>query len=171
MRRPPPQSEALASLRRTLGSTSDTAINRAAGLLLAIPDERLERLMRSPARKPVIETIFFLMPRYLDRTRARGLNLAIRWRVTSAAEPDADPDVYDLVIAERRCRVVRTGRGPAPLVTITIEATDLLRVATGRTNPMQAYFDGRLKLRGDIMQAARLTSLFQIPNTPRTKAP
>jgi hypothetical protein len=28
---------------------------------------------------------------------------------------------------------------------------------------MQSYLGGRLSLRGDIMQAARLTSLFRIP--------
>jgi putative sterol carrier protein len=163
----PQPGDAFDSVRRTLLATSEIAINRAAELVLSVPDERLEQLMRTQARRPIIEAIFFLMPRYVDRTRAKGLNLAIRWQITSPEDPTAEPDVYDLVIAERRCRVLRSGRGPTPLVTITVEATDLLRLATGRINPMQAYFDGRLKLRGDIMQAARLTSVFQIPNAPR----
>jgi alkyl sulfatase BDS1-like metallo-beta-lactamase superfamily hydrolase len=163
MRLPAQANEALGSLRRALQASGEDAADRVVKALASVPDARLEQAMRTPARHAVVETIFFLMPRYLDRTRAKGMNLAIRWQVT-APGTGGDPDVYDLVIAERRCRVVRRGRGPAPLVTITIEATDLLRLALGRYNPMQAYFDGKLKLRGDIMQAARLTSLFRIPN-------
>ena len=136
-------------------------------LAAQIPEQRLEQLMRTPVRPLIVESIFLLMPRYLNRAKATGLNLAIRWRVTPPDDPDS-ADVYDLVIADRRARVVRHTGGSKPLVTITIGATDLLMLATGRTNPMQAYFDGKLRIRGDIMQAARLTALFRIPDPRRT---
>lgn len=152
----------LAPARRTLESGAAEVTDRLAELIGAIPDRHLELLMRTPARRVVIESIFLLMPRYLDRTRVAGLDMAIRWEL-NAAQEGAEPEVYDLVIAERRCRVTR-GASPAhPLVTIGIEPVELLRLAVGRSNPMQAYFSGRLSLRGDIMQAARLTSLFRIP--------
>lgn len=163
MRLPPQAGAALTTLRRATQTATEETANRAARVIARIPDERLEQLMATPARRVITEAIFALMPRYLNRARATGVNLAIRWRVTPPGD-DGDPEVYDLVIAERRCRVVRRGRGPAPLVTITIEATELLRLATGRANPMQSYFDGKLKLRGDVMQAARLTALFRIPD-------
>lgn len=156
-------SGAIATARRAADSAADGATARLVGLLGAVPDERLDQLMRTPARRVVVETIFVLMPLYLNRTRARGLNLAVRWQITAPGDPD-DVDVFDLVIAERRCRTLRGGGGPAPLVTVRVESVELLRLAIGRVSPMQAYFDRRLSLSGDIMQAARLTSLFRIPD-------
>jgi alkyl sulfatase BDS1-like metallo-beta-lactamase superfamily hydrolase len=144
---------------------AEEVARRLAWLAGAVPDRQLEQLMRTPARRVVTEAIFLIMPRYLDRRRAAGLDMAIRWRVRG---PDAedDPDVYDLIIAERRCRVTRGASEARPLVTVTLDAVELLRLVTGRTNPMQSYLAGRLSLRGDIMQAARLTSLFRVPPGP-----
>jgi alkyl sulfatase BDS1-like metallo-beta-lactamase superfamily hydrolase len=131
----------------------------------AVPDRQLEQLMRTPARRVVTEAIFLIMPRYLDRRRAAGLDMAIRWRVRTPGDED-DADVYDLIIAQGRCRVTRGASEARPLVTVSLDAIELLRLATGRTNPMQSYLAGRLSLRGDIMQAARLTSLFRVPAGP-----
>jgi hypothetical protein len=132
-------------------------------VLSAIPDRQLEQLMQTPARRVVVESIFLIMPRYLDRTRAAGLDMAIRWRVRNGDPDEGSVDVYDLIIAERRCRVTRGESQARPLVTITTESVELLRLATGRSSPMQSYLAGRLALRGDIMQAARLSSLFRMP--------
>lgn len=145
---------------------AEDVANRLAGVLSAIPDRQLEQLMQTPARRLVIETIFLIMPRYLDRTRAAGLDMAIRWRVRSGEPDENSDDVYDLVIAERQCRVTRGESEARPLVTVTLESVELLRLATGRSTPMESYLAGRLSLRGDIMQAARLTSLFRIPTAP-----
>ena len=141
---------------------AEEVAHRLAWLAAAIPDRQLEQLMRTPARRVVTEVIFLIMPRYLDRRRAAGLDMAIRWRVHGPGDRD-DPDVYDLIIAERRCRVTRGESQARPLVTVTLESTELLRLATGRTSPMQSYLAGHLSLRGDIMQAARLASLFRVP--------
>lgn len=142
---------------------AEEVANRLAGLAAAIPDRHLEQLMRTPARRVMIETIFLIMPRYLVRSRATGLDMAIRWRVKGPVPHEDEVDVYDLIIAQRRCRVTRGESEARPLVTITIEPVELLRLITGRTSPMESYLAGRLSLRGDIMQAARLTSLFRVP--------
>lgn len=142
---------------------TEEVANRLAGGLGAIPDRHLEQLMRTPARRLVIEAIFLVMPRYLNRTRAAGLDMAIRWRVSGSDPNEQAFDVYDLIMAQRRCRVTRGESQARPLVTITIEPVELLRLTTGRSSPMQSYLAGRLSLRGDIMQAARFTSLFRVP--------
>lgn len=155
-----PRPEAvLATLRTAPAAGLQLAIDQGTGLVQQISDQHLEWVMNSPLRRPIVEAIFLLMPRYLDRTRASALNLAVRWTLTGSE----DPDQFDLVIEGGRCRVIRGGGSRRPLVTITVESVELLRLALGRSNPMQAYFAGRLVLRGDVMQAARLTSLFRVP--------
>jgi alkyl sulfatase BDS1-like metallo-beta-lactamase superfamily hydrolase len=144
---------------------AEEVAHRLAWLLDAIPDRQLEQLMRTPARRVIIEAIFLVMPRYLDRRQAAGLDMAIRWRVHGPDEADVH-DVYDLIIAQRRCRVTRGASEARPLVTVTVESTELLRLATGRTSPMQSYLAGRMSLRGDVMEAVRLTSLFRMPAGP-----
>ncbi|HET9719504.1 MAG TPA: SCP2 sterol-binding domain-containing protein [Solirubrobacteraceae bacterium] len=145
---------------------AEEVAHRLAWLLDAIPDRQLEQLMRTPARRVVTEAIFLVMPRYLDRRQAAGLDMAIRWRVHGPDDTNVH-DVYDLIIAQRRCRVTRGGSEARPLVTVTVDSTELLRLATGRTNPMQSYLAGRMSLRGDVMQAVRLTTLFRMPSGPR----
>jgi putative sterol carrier protein len=66
--------------------------------------------------------------------------------------------------------VTREGEGPTPRLTITVDAAEFLRIAAGTSNPVNAYFNGKLSLRGDLMQAARLTMLFRIPSPPRKPA-
>jgi putative sterol carrier protein len=143
----------------------DPLADQAAKLVRTMPPQRLDRLMRSPARRPVLEVIFWQIPLHLSQERAVGVTAAIRWRITG--RKDGGADVYDLLIADGECRVVRENQGPAPRLTITVDAAEFLRIAAGSSNPVSAYFGGKLSLRGDLMQAARLTTLFRIPSPPR----
>jgi len=156
-------------VERLLTGSFDQLARSLSDLAGTLPDRHVRQLMRSPARRPIVESIFWLMPRYLNRTRTRGLYVAVRWRVKADAS-DTEPDIYDVVIADGRCRVLRGASGPPPLATITLEAAELLLLATGRSNAMQAYFAGRLGLRGDIVQAAQLTTLFRIPTARQAPA-
>jgi hypothetical protein len=145
---------------------AEQMLGRLAALSDTVPDRHLELLMRTPARRLVVESIFLVMPLYLDHTPAAGLETTIRWRVTGA-EPDDDPDVYDLVIAQRGSQVRRAEPSARPLVTITIPPLELVRLATGRSSLMQAYLSGRLSLRGDIVQVLRLASQLGAPQGSR----
>jgi alkyl sulfatase BDS1-like metallo-beta-lactamase superfamily hydrolase len=125
--------------------------------------------MRSPARRVVLDGIFWQMPQHFDRRRAAGMTSSIRWCITGRA--DGEPDIYQLEIGDGRCRVIRGSDAPDPRVTITVDGAEFLRLATGSSDPMKAYFSGRIKLAGDIMLAAKLMSLFRIPAPPpRTSA-
>jgi hypothetical protein len=148
------------------------AIDWVARTIRSQPPERVDRLMRTPARRVVLAAIFWQMPQHLDRRRAAAVNAAIRWRIGGRA--DGGEDVYDLVLTDGRARVERGGRDEAPRLTITIDGAEFVRVAVGSSNPVNAYLGGKLALRGDVMQAARLTMLFRIPTgagqpaTPQT---
>ena len=48
--------------------------------------------------------------------------------------------------------------------TVTMEAHDFLRLATGHLNPVTGVLRGKLKVRGDRTKALQLSSLIEIPS-------
>ncbi len=134
-----------------------------------VPADRLEWFMRTPLRRPLLDAIFWQMPKHLDRARAARLSATARWRITG--NHDGDADVYELTIKHGRCDVSRGVGSAQAQVTITVDRVEFIRLITGNSDALQAYFTGRLALAGDIMLAAKLMSLFRIPNggsSPRT---
>jgi putative sterol carrier protein len=55
--------------------------------------------------------------------------------------------------------------GKSAKVTITLAGAELVQLAAGTSDPMQAYFKRRIKLAGDIMLAAKLVRLFRVPGS------
>jgi putative sterol carrier protein len=151
-------------MARTMGDASRALADGFARGVRGIPDHRLEQALRTPLRRVVLDGIFWQMPQHLDRTRAAGINATVRWEVTGRG--DGGVDTYDLVLGGGRCQVQRGAKGDARL-TITLGAAELVRLASGGLDPMQAYYKRRIKLGGDIMLAAKLTALFRIPTAAR----
>jgi putative sterol carrier protein len=158
--------QVVAAARRQLAETPAQLADGFARLVRRSPEQRLERVMRSPARRMILDGIFWQMPQHLDRRGAAGLNTVVQWRITGRA--DGRTDAYRLTIADGRARVRRGSTDPDARVTITLTGAEFLRLVTGLADPMQAYFGGRIQLAGDIMLAARLQSLFRIPAASRT---
>ncbi len=128
------------------------------------PPQRLEQLMRSPARRPVLDGIFWQMPKQVDASVvAQGATLAIKWVVTG--RPDGGNDIYQLIIEDGRARTEHAETVEARL-TVTLDGVEFLKLASGNSDPMQAYFTGRIQLSGDIMVAAKLAQMFRMPGAP-----
>ncbi len=161
--------EARAALDRALVTASTHAADLFAQAVRRSPDGRLERFLRTPARHAVLGGIFSQMPRYFNRAGAKDLNTTVRWRITGRT--DGGADVWDLSIRDGRCRVRRGESEADPRLTITAEAAEFVRLATGNSDPMQAYFGGRIQLAGDIMLAARLQTLFRLPGSRQPDVP
>ena len=87
-------------IRQALRDAEAESVKLFATLVRSIPDERLEQLMRSPARRAIIGGIFWQLPQRLDGTLPDGVDASIKWRIT--APELASPDTYHLVIAQRR---------------------------------------------------------------------
>jgi putative sterol carrier protein len=128
------------------------------------PPERLEQLMHSPARKPILDGIFWQMPKQVNLTEATDTKSSVRWTITGRA--DGAIDTYQLELDNGRCWVERGTSLQPPRLTITIDGVDFVRLVSGNLDPMQAYFKGQIKLAGDIMVAAKLATLFRIPGAP-----
>jgi hypothetical protein len=129
--------------------------------------QRLEQLMRSPARRPLLDGIFWQMPRQVDASVAAETTTAIRWVVTGRA--DGGSDVYQLVIEDGRARSER-GETVESRLTVTLDGVEFLKLASGNSDPMKAYFTGRIQLSGDIMVAAKLAQMFRMPGAGRPDA-
>jgi SCP-2 sterol transfer family len=158
----------VATIRRTLTGAPVQVAEGFAQAVRNAPEERLDRLMRSPARRVLLETIFWQMPRHIDPENVKSMNCTIRWRITGKS--DGEADVYDLLLADGNCRVVRGPGTSPPKLTITVDGAEFLRLATGNSDPVKAYFTGRVALAGDVMVAAKASSLFRLPGVGRRRA-
>ena len=152
---------ALDSVKRLAAEAPAQLADGFGRIVRGVPPERLDQMMRSPARKPLLDAIFWQMPKQLDSRQAAGVNSTIRWCLTGRA--DGGVDTYQLELADGRAEVIRGERGPEPRLTITLDAVDFLRLVSGNLDPMQSYFKGEIKLAGDIMIAAKLSTLFRMP--------
>ena len=155
----------VATIRRTLAGAPAQVAEGFAQAVGNAPKERLDQVMRSPARRVLLETIFWQMPRHVDPRPARTMNCTIRWRITGKG--DGEADVYDLEFTDGRCRVIRGPGAAPPKLTITVDGAEFLRLATGNSDPVKAYFTGRVALAGDVMVAAKASGLFRIPGVAR----
>jgi putative sterol carrier protein len=155
---------ALDALKRL---TADAPAQLADGftrLVRDVPPERLEQVMRSPARKPILDGIFWQMPKQVNVSEASDLKTSIRWSITG--RNDGATDTYQLELDNGRCWVDRGAHLQTPRLTVTIDGVDFVRLVSGNLDPMQAYFKRQIKLAGDIMVAAKLAALFRIPGAP-----
>jgi putative sterol carrier protein len=156
----------LAAAKRRLAGAPVQLADGFARLVDRSPPGGIERVMRTPVRRVVLDGIFWQMPQHFNRKQAVGMNATVEWRITG--RPGGGADIYQLAIADGRCRVRRRSPDPSPRLTITIDAAEFLRVATGASDPMQGFFKGRIKLAGDIMLAAKLQQLFRIPSAHKS---
>jgi SCP-2 sterol transfer family len=158
----------VATIRRTLADAPGQVAEGFAHAVRDAPKERLDRVMRSPARRVLLETIFWQMPRHIDPQTSKRMNCSIRWRITGRS--DGEADVYDLEFTAGRCRVIRGPGVAPPKLTITVDGAEFLRLATGNSDPVKAYFTGRVARAGDVMVAAKASSLFRLPGAGKRGA-
>src|SRR6202034_2552389 len=151
---------ALDKLRRLAADAPGYLADGFGRVVQTAPPERLEQVMRSPARKPALDGIFWQMPKQVNPEIAKDLTTSIRWRITG--RPDDGVDVYQREIDKAQVKTVK-GESGEPKLTVTMDAVAFLQLASGNLDPMQAYFKGRIELSGDIMVAAKLAQLFKLP--------
>ncbi|MGH2858782.1 MAG: SCP2 sterol-binding domain-containing protein [Solirubrobacteraceae bacterium] len=124
--------------------------------------ERLEQIMHSPARRPLLDGIFWQLPKQLRADQAAGVDTSVLWTITGRSDDGSDS--YLLTVRDGGAQTKRvTGEAPEAKLTITMDGVELLRLVSGNLDPMAAYFQGRVQLAGDVMVAAKLAQLFRMP--------
>ncbi|KAI1344863.1 sterol-binding-like protein [Xylariaceae sp. FL0016] len=62
---------------------------------------------------------------------------------------------------------VGTGLGTKPTVTLTLSDEDFGKLVTGKANAQRLFMSGKLKVKGDVMKATKLTPIL---NKAQTKS-
>jgi putative sterol carrier protein len=130
-----------------------------AALVRDATDDQLEEGFREN-REILLEEIFRRMPEQFDAERAAGVEAVIEWEITGP-EPDA-ADRWQLAIRDGRCTCVR-GAEAEPDVVYRIAPVDFVKLITGVESGPKMFVFGRLRIRGNLMTAARVPSWFRIP--------
>lgn len=119
----------------------------------------LGRLLRSPARKVLLDGIFWHAARQLAQSRSVNLKSTVRCYVTP--EAGSEPDVYELRFEDGDCRMARGAGETRPGLTLALDDAELVRLITGQSTAAQGVFNGRIMVRGDVgRMAATLAAAF-----------
>ncbi len=96
------------------------------------------------------------MPKAFKPEAAAGVNAIVQYHLTGDEGGDWIIDIHDGTID------VKPGVVPNPKVILTAVAQDYKDIVTGKTNAMQAFMQGKLKLSGDLSLAMKLPNMFKM---------
>ncbi len=109
------------------------------------------------ADSAIVRQIFDGMPGAFQPDRAAGVNTVIQYDISGEGGGK-----WYAEIADGRC-AVKEGQHPAPKLTLTVDAQDWIDMVTGKLNGQQAFMTGKLKLKGDMAMAMRMSNFFAPP--------
>jgi putative sterol carrier protein len=75
---------------------------------------------------------------------------------------DAGSQRWFIVLRDGGCEVGRN-LDLKPRVTLSMSELSFLKLVTGNVNPIELFLSRRLRIRGDLVFAARLQAFFEIP--------
>ena len=121
---------------------------------------QLERVMRSPLRRMLVWQIFQTMCRRVDPAQAAGVDAVVEFRIRRSGGSSAVRT--QVVIGGGRC-TTRRGGERRPSVTLDMGPATFLRLVGGATGVPRLVLLGKLRVWGDLVLAARLPELLNIP--------
>lgn len=101
-----------------------------------------------------LDTIFEGMAAALDPAKAQDCVVCYEIKEGDTAH------AYTMTVKDKTATVSK-GLVDDARVTITQSAPDFLRLVSGQLDGMQAFMQGKLKLKGDMMFAAQVPNMFQ----------
>ena len=129
--------------------------------LAGVRADHLRKVMASGFRSIVLDEIFRRLPDYVNQRKAAKVDLTIGFRLLG--NPSGDIERYVVRVAGGVATVDAGDEGERRDATVTCEADDYLRLATGHLNPVTGVLKGHLKVRGDKAKALQLSSVIDIP--------
>jgi putative sterol carrier protein len=145
-----------------IGGPGKVDVGAIARLVRQVPDRQLRERLRGPVRQILLDEIFRRMPGYLNVHRCAGVDVLVAWQITG--RPDGGRDEYRTLVRGGRCVVGGVGELPGrPTVGIRTDPTVFFKLVTSNLNPVAGLLRRRLTVRGNLLVAARLTRIFDIP--------
>jgi putative sterol carrier protein len=123
--------------------------------------ERRARLMQGWTRPILMRRIFKAMQSEFDAEQGKGVEAVLHWEI--GAREDGEVDRWQVVIENGRCHAARRLDREAT-ITIKLDGPQFLELVTGIASGPELFMSGKLKIEGDMLLAARLTSLFRMPS-------
>ena len=96
------------------------------------------------------------MPRAFRPESADGVNTVLQYHLSGEEAGD-----WIVTIQEGQCAIAE-GTAESPKMTLSADSQDYKDVITGKTNAMQAFMMGKLKLAGDLNLAMKLPNFFKM---------
>jgi putative sterol carrier protein len=97
------------------------------------------------------------MPGAFVPEKAQGVNATILFKFTGAEAGD-----WNVAIKDGTCEVAQGATSGEPTMTLTADSGDFIKLITGELDPMQAFMQGKVKLKGDLNLAMKLTQMFKV---------
>ena len=90
--------------------------------------------------------------------KAAGIDAVIQFNISGEQGGD-----YFVTIRDKQLNM-EPGVATKPRLTLGANAQDIVNMFNGRMNPMQAYMQGKVQVRGDMGLAMRLADIFKPPS-------
>jgi putative sterol carrier protein len=123
------------------------------------PEAKLAEAMNGPLRDVIVSEVFRRMPERVNTATAGSVEAVIAWTVTREG---GEPDRY-VVTVDKGNVTVEEGTTENPRVSLELGPVTFLQLVTGNANPVTAFMSGQITIAGDLMFAATVQSLFEIP--------
>ena len=132
-----------------------------AALIAQASDDQIAEGMRAN-RELLLGEIFSRWPNEFEPDKARDVNAVIQWEIT---KPEGGEDRWQLTIRDGACTVASDGEAE-PDVTFRVDPVDFVKLVAGAASGPQLFVFGKLKIRGNLMLAARVQGFFRAPKPP-----
>lgn len=106
------------------------------------------------ARANSIQEVFDSLPGRYQPDKAGGLQAVIQFDLNGEGGGQ-----YSVTLGEAGCSVA-SGAAANPNMTLTASADDYLNVVNGDLNAMQAFMQGKIRVKGDMAIAMKLQAIF-----------
>jgi hypothetical protein len=134
-------------------------------LIARSSDQQIAEVGRSPrAREMVLGEVFRRMSDHVRAEKAVGSDGVVRWRIDCGEVVGYQR--FQTVFVSGAC-LTGTSLDRDPRVTVTLKLTDFLRMVAGGIGFPRLVATRRLKFKGDIRYAIKLSGMFDIPKPRR----
>ena len=106
-------------------------------------------------RATTAKEIFEAMPGRFLPEQAGDLNAVIQFDLSGEGGGQ-----WTLSVADRKATVT-DGTTPNPNMTFSTDAADFVAIINGDLNPMNAFMQGKVKVKGDMTLALKLQNIFK----------